>query len=507
MKQIKNLFGFAAVALAIVVSMAGCKNPLDDAGPTSITIAALQGITAPITGAAPVTAITSTKQYTGTVTWSPAHNSFKAATVYTATITLKAKDGYTLKGVAVNFFKVEGATTTNAANSGVVTAVFPSTAGTTENIITGEGNEGGSGEGENSENGGSENGNSGGGSQSGGGGSGGGGGGENDTTPTFTSVSEFAAYLAGKSANTAGTSYRVKLNIQNEDMEDLKTLLLATNKYVYLDLSDSAITEIPEGAFINNDIDSEIDIEDIFNDFNDVNKFIDFLDFLVNNVIKRGCAALAGITIPNSLTSIGITAFTGCSNLTAINVAAGNDAYTAQDGVLYNKSKTTLIAYPTGKTGAFTIPNGVTSIEVGAFAYCFGLTSVTIPNGVTNIGLGAFVGCTRLTSITISNSVTSIGELAFFLCTRLTSITIPNGVTSIEQNTFQHCIGLTSVTIPNSVTSIGDYAFVGCIGLTSITIPNSVTSIGDYAFNSCIGLTSITIPNSVTSIGEWAFSG
>jgi len=232
-KLIKTAITLAIVVTMAALSLAGCKNPIDDNGPTPITIAALQGVTAPVTGAAPVTAITATKQYTGTVTWSPADNSFKASTVYTATITLTARKDYTLTGVAANFFTVVGATTTNTANSGIITAVFTATAGSTENIITGEGNEGGSGEEENSENGGSENGNGdgggGGGSQGGGSGSGGGGG-ENDTTPTFTSISEFAAYLAGKSANTVSTFYRVKLNIKDDDMEDLKTLLFATDK-------------------------------------------------------------------------------------------------------------------------------------------------------------------------------------------------------------------------------------------------------------------------------------
>jgi hypothetical protein len=92
-----------------------------------INIAAIPGVTAPVTGATPVTAITPTDQYTGTVTWNPADNPFKGAQVYTATITLTAKAGFTLTGVTANFFTVAGATSTNLANSGVVTAVFPAT--------------------------------------------------------------------------------------------------------------------------------------------------------------------------------------------------------------------------------------------------------------------------------------------------------------------------------------------------------------------------------------------
>jgi len=219
-----------------------------------------------------------------------------------------------------------------------------------------------------------------------------------------------------------------------------------------------------------------------------------------------GCRGLTSITIPNSVTSIGDWAFEHCTGLTSINVASGNNYYSDNNGVLFNKKKTELIRYPEGKSQtSYTIPNSVTSIGVGAFFDCTGLTSITIPNSVTSIGDGAFEWCTGLTSITIPNSVTSIEGWAFNVCTGLTSITIPNSVKSIGDGAFEYCAGLTSITIPNSVTSIGYRAFDGCTGLTSITLGNSVTSIGYEAFYKCTGLTSITIPNSVTSIGRGAF--
>ena len=96
--------------------------------PAVITLAAIPGVTAPVTGATPVTTIVATAQYTGTVAWSPTDNPFDDSTVYTATITLTAKPGFTLTGVAVNFFTVAGATATNLASSGVVMAAFPATA-------------------------------------------------------------------------------------------------------------------------------------------------------------------------------------------------------------------------------------------------------------------------------------------------------------------------------------------------------------------------------------------
>jgi len=142
MRQIKNTFAnaagtTAAIALAIVVLMAvsltGCDNLVNDLTPTDVTIAVIKGVTAPVTGAAPVMKITETDQYSGTIVWSPAvSGAFAAKTEYTATITLRAKSGFTLQGVTADFFTVEGATATNAAGSGIVTAVFPHTGGTTD---------------------------------------------------------------------------------------------------------------------------------------------------------------------------------------------------------------------------------------------------------------------------------------------------------------------------------------------------------------------------------------
>ena len=204
------------------------------------------------------------------------------------------------------------------------------------------------------------------------------------------------------------------------------------------------------------------------------------------------------------------------------------------------------------------IPNSITSIGAFAFSGCSSLTSVTIGDSVTSIGSYAFSDCTSLTSVTIGDSVTSIRSYAFAYCKSLTSVTIPDSVVSIGSSAFYGCnsalyteynygkyvgdsenpysvlIGVTnenfttydineetkiiaidvfygcerlnSIVIPDSVTSIDDRAFYKCSSLTSVTIGNSVTSIGDYAFNYCDSLTSVTIGDSVTSIGSNAFS-
>ena len=220
----------------------------------------------------------------------------------------------------------------------------------------------------------------------------------------------------------------------------------------------------------------------------------------------RDCDSLSSVTIGNGVTSIGYQAFYYCNSLTSITVDEGNAAYKDIDGNLYTKDCKTLIQYAIGKTDTtFTIPDSVTTIGNSAFWNCNSLTNVTIGNGVTTIDDYAFVYCSSLTSVTIPDSVTSIGFSAFSGCTGLTSVTIGNGVTSIGSNAFYYCTSLTSVTIGNSVTTIGDFAFAYCTGLTGVTIPDSVTSIGSNAFYKCTGLTSVTIPDSVTSIGVRAF--
>ena len=232
----------------------------------------------------------------------------------------------------------------------------------------------------------------------------------------------------------------------------------------------------------------------------------------IYNYMFSNCSNLTGVTIPDSVTQIWSGAFKGCSSLTAFNVSANNANFsTSDDGkILYNKDKTTLIAYPSA-TGDVTIPVGVTEIGGSAFFGCTGLTSVKIPDSVITIGDQAFRNCTGLTSVEIPDSVTTIGGdnggYVFSGCTGLTSVKIGDSVTTIGFYAFSGCSSLASMTIGNSVTTIRNDAFNGCVGLTSVTIGGNVTEIGNDAFNGCTGLTSVEIPDSVTFIGNSVFSG
>ena len=300
-----------------------------------------------------------------------------------------------------------------------------------------------------------------------------------------------------------------------------------------------------------------------------------------------GCSELRALTIPGSVTSIGSQAFsdTGLRTVTipaqvsaigsgafstnadlrSFSVDPENPYFTAgENGVLYSKDSSTLVACSSRNSGHFEIPEGVTAIGDGAFHYCSRLSSVTIPESVTSIGKNAFADCHSLRSLTIPAGVRSIEAGTFAYCAELRSVTIPEGLTSI--GSFAFCqSGLTGLTLPKSVTHIdpdafddcaaltafsvhpenpvfssgengvlydrdrtellffpparsGDYtlpagissirdnAFSHCVALTAVTIPEGVTSIGDSAFSECTGLTAVTIPDSLTSIGDCAFA-
>jgi len=275
----------------------------------------------------------------------------------------------------------------------------------------------------------------------------------------------------------------------------------------------------------------------------------------------QGKNFLKSITLPTTITSIGMQAFGNSQYLKTINISSlvnsiadrafelcvafinvdsNNPNYSSVDGVLFNKNQTTIIHCPVSKTGNYTIPATVNSIAPRAFWGCTKLAAVTIPPSVNSIGDFAFWECKGLANVNIPPSITSIGECAFWKCKSLTNINIPSSVTSIGNAAFAASSGLVNVDagnskyssidgilfnktqaellhcptsingsyiIPSSVTSIGNSAFYNCNGLTSMDIPLSVISIESNAFTECLNLKSVTIPSSIISIGSQAFWG
>lgn len=228
------------------------------------------------------------------------------------------------------------------------------------------------------------------------------------------------------------------------------------------------------------------------------------------------CARLTSVSIPKDVTwiatlrsgddipQIGPYAFYGCSSLVAINVDLANPAYSSLDGVLFDKSRTTLLQCPAGKAGDYAIPDGVGEIRKYALSGCTKLTSISIPDTVARISAfpqdswaapwdgwahGAFHGCTGLTSITLPGSVTSIGYGAFYGCTNLVTITVDAGnprYRSLDGVLFdkpsaalvEFPAGKSGpYAVPDDVASIAWGAFYRCLNLTSLSIPAGLTNI------------------------------
>ena len=282
-----------------------------------------------------------------------------------------------------------------------------------------------------------------------------------------------------------------------------------------------------------------------------------------------GCSSLESLDLPAGLTTLEGN-FTGCENLKSIHVQSGNSQFVSVDGVLFSKDKSTLIAYPAGKTSAsYAAPGATKTIHPSAFSGNKHLSTVALP-GVTNLGRSAFSncvnliqfsaplaetagnyafnGCLKLTTVSLPKMktagayvfqgcgalrtiqlpyVTEIGWAVFQDCTALTKADLPlltswDGncfenctslvqvnlpkVQTISYGAFRNCVNLTSFPIPSGVTRIEGAAFFGCKRLESVTIPARVTQIDDQAFAHCSKLKNLTLPANLTSLGMMAFA-
>ncbi|WP_337558720.1 leucine-rich repeat domain-containing protein [Prevotella sp.] len=214
------------------------------------------------------------------------------------------------------------------------------------------------------------------------------------------------------------------------------------------------------------------------------------------------CTGFNGtLTLPNSLTTIGENAFDGCSKLTG-NLTLPNSITSIGAAAFMNCS---------GFKGTLTLPNTITSIENGVFFRCSGLTGdLTLSNSIKSIKYLAFSGCTGFNgTLTLPSSITTIGNSAFSGCSGFTgTLILPNSLTTIEKKAFYGCFGFTgNLTLPKSLKTVEESTFEKCSGFNgTLTLPNSITTIGTKAFSKCAGFTGdLTLPNSLTSIGIWAF--
>ena len=211
------------------------------------------------------------------------------------------------------------------------------------------------------------------------------------------------------------------------------------------------------------------------------------------------------------------------------------DSRNDSNAIIETKTDTLIIGC--GKT---IIPDTVTSIGESAFSKCTALTNIIIPDSVTTISQKAFSDCTGASVLRLSDTVTTIDYSAFLNCSGITEIIIPKSVSNINNNAFVGCTGISrisvssenetydsrdncnavittktdtlmlgckSTTIPTSVKIIGFYAFKDCRGLTDLVIPDNIEEIKSGAFTECTGLTSASISKSVTAIGRASFSG
>ena len=151
-----------------------------------------------------------------------------------------------------------------------------------------------------------------------------------------------------------------------------------------------------------------------------------------------GCSSLTSINIPSSVNSIEGSAFSGCSSLTALTVDANNPNYSVEGCMLFNKEKTTIIG-AVGSQKTYDIPSSVTCIDEYAFNGCSSLTSINIPSSVTSIGGSAFYGCRSLTSINIPSSVTRIGSAAFYNCIALKAVVLQSNYLKLGESVFDGC--------------------------------------------------------------------
>ena len=177
----------------------------------------------------------------------------------------------------------------------------------------------------------------------------------------------------------------------------------------------------------------------------------------------------AGLNGSSNMSSNPEDGFIGCTSLASVTVEKGSKYFTAEKGVLYNKSKTTLIVYPAAKKDKkYSMPKSIKKVSYGAFAGCGNLRELTMKNRVTKCEWNAFFNMRSLRKIKLSNNLKKLESSAFSGCIRLQEICIPEKIKRINDCTFDGCTSLKSVILGKNVSQINAYAFRGCRNLQKV---------------------------------------
>lgn len=198
------------------------------------------------------------------------------------------------------------------------------------------------------------------------------------------------------------------------------------------------------------------------------------------------------IILPSSVTSIGDSAFAGCTSLASIEAPGA-----VKIGAKAFRGCTALTE--------ITLPESLTEIGDAAFQGCSSLRKVVLPESLRKLPSSLFLSCTALTELHLGSRLTAVGDSAFAYCRTMQSITLPETVTSIGNNAFLGCTALTEITLPNGVLTVGDKAFGGCIQLVKASMGSSLAKLAPRAFSGCSALTEVSLPSTLTQIGYSAF--
>lgn len=229
-----------------------------------------------------------------------------------------------------------------------------------------------------------------------------------------------------------------------------------------------------------------------------------------------GASSLKSLELPSTVTTIGQSAFENCTSLISMNLQEGISSIsryafrgcTSLEEIRIPSSLNVLPEYVFSGCVSLTsieLPETLTTIGQRAFDGCKSLKSIKIPNNVSSLGIGAFSYCSGLEEVVLSTGLTKITEDAFRECSTLKVIEIPGSVISIDTYAFNKCTNLETVILSDGLQTIGSSAFSGCTKLMTIVFPATLKTIGTYAFSTCTSLAKIAIPNSVITIDEGAF--